>query len=78
VQAIEVELSLQLLYEGQTLYLAMIEFLQRRGYALASVVPGFHDERTGRLLQFDGIFVREQSASSRPRTSHESPLLNVP
>jgi FkbM family methyltransferase len=77
VQAIEVELSLQPLYEGQTLYLAMIEFLQRRGYALASVVPGFHDKHTGRLLQFDGIFVREQSAASRPQTSHESPLLSV-
>jgi len=61
VKAIEVELSLQPLYEGQTLYLPMIEFLLRRGYALVSVVPGFQDECTGRLLQFDGIFLREQT-----------------
>jgi FkbM family methyltransferase len=59
VQAIEVELSLQPLYEGQMLYLPMIEFLQRRGFALASVAPGFQNETTGRLYQFDGVFLRE-------------------
>jgi FkbM family methyltransferase len=61
VQAIEVELSLQPLYESQMLYLPMIEFLQHRGFALASVAPGFQDEHTGRLLQFDGVFLREQA-----------------
>jgi FkbM family methyltransferase len=60
VQAIEVELSLQTLYAGQMLYLPMIEFLQHRGFSLASVAPGFQDEGTGRLLQFDGVFLREQ------------------
>jgi FkbM family methyltransferase len=65
VEAIEVELSLQPLYEGQTLYLSMIDFLRHRGYALASVAPGFYDECTGRLLQFDGIFLREQSVAQR-------------
>jgi hypothetical protein len=78
VQAIEVELSLQPLYKGQTLYLPMIEFLQRRGYTLASVAPGFHDVCTGRLLQFDGIFLREQSVAQRPRPSLQSSLLHVP
>jgi FkbM family methyltransferase len=60
VQAVEVELSLQPLYEGQMLYLPMIEFLQRRNFTLASVAPGFQNESTGRLLQFDGVFLRER------------------
>jgi FkbM family methyltransferase len=64
VQALEVELSLQPLYEGQTLYLSMIDFLRHHGYALASVAPGFCDECTGRLLQFDGIFLRDKSFKS--------------
>jgi FkbM family methyltransferase len=59
VQAVEVELSLEPLYEGQMLYLPMIDFLQRRGFTLASVAPGFQDETTGRLFQFDGVFLRE-------------------
>jgi len=62
VKVIELELSLQPLYEGQVLYLPMIAFLLRRGYALASVAPGFHDKCTGQMLQFDGIFLREQFA----------------
>jgi FkbM family methyltransferase len=69
VQAVEVELSLRPLYEGQTLYLSMIQFMEQRGFALASLAPGFLDERTGRLLQFDGIFLREgltQLAASHP------------
>ena len=61
VKAIEVEMSLQPLYEGQILYLPMIEFLLDRGYTLASVAPGFQDERSGRVLQFDGVFLREQA-----------------
>jgi hypothetical protein len=61
VQAIEVELSLQPLYEGQTLYLPIIEFLQQHGFALVSVTPGFQDERTGRLFQFDGVFLRDHA-----------------
>lgn len=62
VQAIEVELSLQPLYEGQTLYLQMIEFFRDRGFALASVAPGFQDENSGRLFQFDAVFLREAAA----------------
>ena len=60
VQAIEVELSLVPLYEGQMLYLPMIEFLRDRGFALVSVSPGFQDESSGRLFQFDAVFLRER------------------
>ena len=60
VRAVEVELSLEPLYEGQVLYLPMIDILQRSGFSLASVAPGFQDECTGRLLQFDGIFERDR------------------
>jgi FkbM family methyltransferase len=59
VQAVELELSLQELYKGQMLYLPMIELMHNRGFVLASLEPGFQDESTGRVLQFDGVFLRE-------------------
>jgi FkbM family methyltransferase len=58
VRAIEVELSLVTLYEGQTLFAPMIKLLQDAGFQLISVEPGLADRRSGQMLQLDGIFVR--------------------
>lgn len=52
------ELSLVPLYEGQALWLDMIEFLQAQGFNLWSIQPGFCDPSTGRTLQIDAIFMR--------------------
>ena len=58
VGAMEVELSVVPLYDGQVLYREMIDHLDGLGFDLGWVEPGFADPRSGQLLQMDGIFVR--------------------
>ena len=57
VVSIQLELSLAELYEGSWLWFEAVAWLTERGYALAGLTPGFTDPRSGRLLQFDGVFV---------------------
>jgi FkbM family methyltransferase len=56
--AVELELTLTPLYEGQALFDAILLRLSSAGYRLAGVYPGFWDKKTGETLQFDGIFLR--------------------
>ena len=65
IEAIEAELSLVPLYEGQAIYLDIIERLDRAGYGLASLEPGYVDAGTGELLQLDAIFVRRYRTEAR-------------
>jgi FkbM family methyltransferase len=58
IQAIQLELSLVTLYEGQELYDYFISYLKEAGFEIWSLIPVFADARTGQLLQFDAIFVR--------------------
>lgn len=58
VTCMQLELSLVPLYAGQVLFVEMVDLLSDLGYELFSVIPGFSDEKTGRLLQVDGIFLR--------------------
>jgi FkbM family methyltransferase len=55
---IELELSLQPLYEGQQLMPETMQRLEQQGYRLARLSPGLTDGSTGETLQCDGIFVR--------------------
>lgn len=52
------ELSLVPLYEGQRLWLEIIECLESKGFSLWACQKGFTDPRTGQTLQMDCIFVR--------------------
>jgi FkbM family methyltransferase len=56
VRAIQLEMSLLPLYEGETLMLDMCAKMAANGFELWSLEPGFRDPVTGRLLQADGIF----------------------
>jgi FkbM family methyltransferase len=58
VAGVQVELSVVPLYEGQAAYREVIDFLEAAGFGLWNVMPGFADARSGRMLQFDGIFFR--------------------
>jgi FkbM family methyltransferase len=58
VRIVQLEMSLVELYRGGTLIFEMIPFMESRGFFLSSIERGFHDKRTGRLLQVDGIFVK--------------------
>jgi len=52
------ELSLVPLYNGQRLWLDIIERLDSEGFMLWALQKGFTDPRTGQTLQMDGIFLR--------------------
>ena len=58
VAGIQIELSLVSLYDGEHLFHPMLHDLEARGYDLWSVVPGFVDPATSRLLQLDAILFR--------------------
>jgi len=59
VAGIQIELSLVPLYDGEHLFDPMLHDLEARGYELWSMVPGFVDPATSRLLQVDAIFFRK-------------------
>lgn len=59
VSGLQLELSLTPLYDGQVLYQEMINWLSNRGFELWNVIPGFVDQRSGRMLQMDGVFFRK-------------------
>lgn len=60
IRGIQLELSTIPLYEGQALYREMIEWLAGQGFELWNLIPGFVDKSSGRLLQFDGVFFRNE------------------
>jgi FkbM family methyltransferase len=55
---VQLELSLIPLYDGETTWLAMIEYLERRGFEPRLIIPGYFDRHLMRLLQVDGVFFR--------------------
>jgi len=59
IKFFQVEMSLIPLYKDSLDYLEMIDFLTAKGYDLYGVEPGFFDQKTGRLMQFDGLFVKK-------------------
>ena len=64
IDAIQTELSLVPLYAGQPLLDEMRSRLDRMGFALYAVFPGYIDPSTGRTLQIDGFFVRRTPDSA--------------
>lgn len=58
ILGLQLEMSLEPLYEGQVLFQKMLEWVYERGFTLAALEPGFSDETTGQLLQMDGVFFR--------------------
>lgn len=58
VRAVECELSLVELYEGQALMGELVDRLAAAGLVLWGLRPTFADPSSGRLLQVDGLFAR--------------------
>ena len=58
VSIIILELSFSYLYSEQTSWQDMIAFLSTKGFQIWSIQPGFTNNKTGQMLQADGIFVR--------------------
>jgi FkbM family methyltransferase len=59
VGATQTEMSFQPLYGGQPLFDEVYAYLAERGFTVFDIIPGFSDPKSGRLLQADGIFVRD-------------------
>jgi FkbM family methyltransferase len=59
IKGIQLEMSLVPLYEGELVVEDMLAFMGSMNYSLYNVMPGFADPKTGRLLQMDGLFFRE-------------------
>lgn len=57
--AIELELSIIQLYEGQELYKHFFQFFEANDFYLWSLEPIFANVQTGQLLQFDAVFIRK-------------------
>ena len=62
--AIQLELSAEPIYEGQTVMELMIARLRTYGFIPYQIWSGFRDEPTGRVLEYDGIFVRTNAPTS--------------
>lgn len=63
VSGVQLELSLASLYGGQPRYEQLINRMSDAGFMMRALWPGFRDENTGELLQFDAAFFRSTRAS---------------
>ena len=59
IDGLLLELSLEELYEGQPLWMEVIEWLDERGFVLVALNQGFVDPSAMRTLQLDGVFMRK-------------------
>ena len=62
---VQCELSILPCYEDQADYRYLIGLLHGNGFDLCWVEPGTQDRVTGQLLQFDGIWAREEVMEPR-------------
>jgi FkbM family methyltransferase len=58
IKGFQMELSLQPMYEGETLMEEMINLLREEGYKLKLIDSGHRNYETGELLQVEGYFFR--------------------
>ena len=58
IKTVQLEMSLVPLYRDAPLFGEICDLMQKSGYTLVSLEPGFVDIESGQLLQADGIFRR--------------------
>jgi hypothetical protein len=56
---VQLEMSLAPLYEGQPDFVSLIDQMQKSGFDIWALNPGFYNRKTGRLLQADATFFRK-------------------
>ncbi|MGI9510533.1 MAG: FkbM family methyltransferase [Geminicoccaceae bacterium] len=59
---VQLEMSLVPLYQGERDYLTMIRRLATAGFSLQLVLPGYFERKLGRMVEIDGVFIREEDA----------------
>jgi FkbM family methyltransferase len=60
IKGVQIEMSIQELYKNELLYDEIISFLKSKGFNLSSLENGFYNNKTGELLQVDGIFLKNK------------------
>lgn len=63
VLGLELELSLVPLYEGETLFAEMVNWLASHGFEPRALGQGMTDPRSGSLLQVDALFVQTRQTA---------------
>lgn len=61
IGTIQLEMALTPLYRDEELFIDMYQSMVGHGYELVSIETGYVNERTGQLLQLDGIFHRRDA-----------------
>lgn len=64
VHVVDIELSLDSLYDGQAGFVDVIKFLEMEGFTPVSFENGFTDPRNGHALQVDAVFIRKASGTA--------------
>lgn len=59
IHAIQIELSIVPVYQGERPWLDTVTRLDDLGFHPALFIPGYFNRRTARLIAMDGVFVRE-------------------
>ena len=60
IVALQAEVSLVPLYEGEAALCDFTSYLSKLGYSLAAIEPGYADARSGRMYQVDCVFFRPE------------------
>lgn len=60
IHGIQLEVALVELYRNETLFKEMVPYIESLGFDLYLIIPGFHDQKTGRLLEVDCVFLRKE------------------
>lgn len=58
IKGVQLEMSLEHLYEGQDRARELDVYLTSRGFTCWDIIPGFRDPISHRLLQYDGVYIR--------------------
>lgn len=61
IKGLQIELSLVSLYKGEPLFEEMLKKIEKRGFKLYQLYPGFTNKKTGQLFQVDCIFFRPKT-----------------
>ena len=60
VCGLQLEMSLEPLYDGQKLFADIFEMVTSNGFKIVDVAPEFADPNTAAMLQANGVFVRPE------------------
>ena len=54
-----IETSIIKLYEGETLWVEIVKYLEKLGYKVWSIERGFSNKKTNQVFQLDIIFIHQ-------------------